>query len=334
MSTLKTTNLQHPSAAAPAVVLAADGSAAATLGSVNGGPLAGLRNVIINGGMLIDQRNSGAVQTFTNGAELAYCVDRWYAFCSGANVTGQPVLGANASKYRYLFTGAALTTNITFAQRIEAQNCGGLAGGPATLSVDLANSLLTSVTWTAYHPTSADQHGTRANPTRTQIATGTFTVNSTVSRYSTTINMPANAAWGIEIVFSVGAQTSGTWTIGDVQLEKGSVATPFENRPVGMELALCQRYYWRGQPCISFNYPAYAGSSVMGWPIVFPVELRVSPTLGSSLTGATYGGGGSFLNWSAQTKSAARFTLVTSGASTNVFVTFQPTNYLDASAEL
>jgi hypothetical protein len=45
-------------------------------------------------------------------------------------------------------------------------------------------------------------------------------------------------------LFTVGALTAGlTWTIGNVQLEKGSTATSFEYRPYGTGLALCQRYY-------------------------------------------------------------------------------------------
>ena len=51
----------------------------------------GMRNRIINGNMAIDQRNSGASQTFTAAAALAYSVDRWYGYCTGANVTGQRV---------------------------------------------------------------------------------------------------------------------------------------------------------------------------------------------------------------------------------------------------
>ena len=211
--------------------------------SLNGGPLAGMRNRIINGAMAIDQRNVGASQTFTSAAALAYSVDRWYGYCTGANVTGQQIAGATAGQFRYRFTGSASVTAIGFGQRIEQLNSADFASTTATLSVDLANSLLTTVTWTAFYATTADTFGTLASPTRTQIATGTFTVNSTVTRYSTNISVPAAATTGIEIVFTVGAQTSGTWTIGDVQLEPGTVATPFERRSIGQELALCQRYF-------------------------------------------------------------------------------------------
>jgi hypothetical protein len=209
----------------------------------SGGAIMGSKNKIINGAMAVDQRNAGASQTFTAAAALAYSVDRWYGYCTGANVTGQRVTGATAGQYRYQFTGAASVTAIGFGQRIETINSADLSGTTATLSVDLANSLLTTVTWTAYYANTADTFGTLASPTRTQIATGSFTVTSTVTRYSTQISVPAAATTGIEIVFTVGAQTSGTWTIGNVQLESGISATPFERRSYGQELALCRRYF-------------------------------------------------------------------------------------------
>ncbi len=247
--------------------------------SLNGGQIAGNRNRLINGSMMLDQRNAGASQTFTAGAALAYSVDRWYGYCTGANVTGQRVQGASAGLFRYRFTGAASVTAIGFGQRIEQLNCAALAGTTATLSVDLANSLLSTVTWTAFYANTANTFGTLASPTRTQIATGTFTVNSTVTRYSTQISIPSAATTGIEIVFTVGAQTSGTWTIGDVQLEPGSVATPFERRSYGVELALCQRYYWIGRAdTAGARYASGSGT----WNIrdlSFPVTMRATPAV-------------------------------------------------------
>jgi hypothetical protein len=213
-------------------------------------------NRIINGAMTIDQRNAGAAQTITAAAALAYTADRWYAYSTGANVTGQRITGSANNQFAYRFTGAASVTAIGFGQRIEAANSIDLAGSTATLGVDLANSLLTSVTWTAYYATTSDTFGTLASPTRTQISTGTFTVTSTLSRYSAQIFIPSAATTGIEIVFSVGAQTSGTWTIDNVQLEAGPLATPFERRLVGLELLLCQRYF------VSINGATGAGSEL------------------------------------------------------------------------
>lgn len=241
-----------------------------------------LRNRIINGGHAIDQRNSGAAQTITAAAALAYTVDRWYAYCTGANVTGQRVAGALTNTFRYQFTGAASVTAIGFAQRIESYNIADLAGSTVTLSVDLANSLLTTVTWTAYYANTQDAFGTLASPTRTQIATGTFTVNSTVTRYRTNISLPSGATSGVEIVFSVGAQTSGAWTIGNVQLEPGTVATPFEKLPYQQILAQCQRYYWQSEGGYSYFGGYQTGSGDMTFVIPLPVTMRATPTVGRS----------------------------------------------------
>jgi hypothetical protein len=160
----------------------------------------GMRNRLINGSMMIDQRNAGAAQTITAGAALVYTVDRWYAYSTGANVTGQQVAGANANLYRYRFTGAAGVTAIGFAQRIESMHSADLAGTVATLSVDLSNSVLTTVTWTASYANTTDTFGTLASPTKTLIASGTFTVTSTNANYATQISIPAAARTGIEIV--------------------------------------------------------------------------------------------------------------------------------------
>ena len=155
--------------------------------------------------------------------------------------------------------------------------------------MDLANSVLTTVTWTAYYATTADSFGTLASPTRTQIATGTFTVTSTITRYSASISVPAAATTGIEIVFSVGAQTSGTWTIGNVQLEAGTVATPLERRSHGLELALCQRYFFKTYDPNTPPGTVTTNGCTIGTAngatarptvnVFFPVSMRAAPTV-------------------------------------------------------
>ena len=256
----------------------------------NSGNELGIRNRLLNGRFAIDQRNNGSSQTFTAAAALAYSVDRWYGYCTGANVTGQRVAGTAPNDYNYRFTGAASVTKIGFSQRIEARNSQDMAGSTATFAVDLANSLLTSVTWTAWYANTADTFGTLASPTRTQIATGTFTVSSTLTRYSTNISIPAAATTGIEIELSVGAQTSGTWTIGRAQLELGANATAFEYRHYQQELSYCQRYYE-----IDGISPGY-GSFVVVTSIAgtypsrgFKVTKRVSPTMTIVMSSGTGG---------------------------------------------
>lgn len=237
----------------------------------------GFRNRIINGSMAIDQRNAGASQSFTAAAALAYCVDRWYGYCTGGNVTGQRVVGSGTSLFRYQFTGAASVTKIGFAQRIERANSIDLAGNTATLSVDMANSLLTTVNWTAWHANTNDTFGTLASPTRTQIATGSFTVTNTLARYSTAIAIPAGATTGIEVEFSVGAQTSGSWTIGEVQLEPGASQTMMERRPPNVELSACQRFFQKLGFTVQGSFPDVSSPSYVLW--MFKTDMRVTPTL-------------------------------------------------------
>jgi hypothetical protein len=241
--------------------------------------LAPSRNILINGAMAIDQRNAGSSQTITAGAVLAYTVDRWYAYSTGANATGQRVAGTAPNQFNYRFTGASSVSKIGFGQRIEAVNCQHLAGKTATLSVDLANSLLTTVSWVASYANTADTFGTLASPTKTQIATGTFTVSSTLTRFATSIAIPAGATTGIEIEFSVGSQISGTWTIGRVQLEDTPEQTTFEYRPVHQELFLCQRYYEFGYT-FAVSY-ASSGSAVQRCLYPFKVQKRASGPSGS-----------------------------------------------------
>ena len=244
------------------------------------------RNRIINGDMRIAQRATSttvtagtAVPTSSTGYPA---VDRFFVYSTGANVTVARVAGAGATQYRMQITGAASVTAVGIGQRIEQLNSFDLSGGNATLSVDLANSVLTTVTWKASYATTADTFGTIGTPTKTQIATGTFTVNSTVTNYTAQIAIPAAATTGIEILLTVGAQTSGTWTVGNLQLEAGSVASPFERVNYGIELLRCMRY------CQIFNvFPGsgfdsflsyFGGSNIMSSVKRLTVPMRTSPS--------------------------------------------------------
>lgn len=256
--------------------------------SGGGGGGGGVRNRLINGAFAIDQRNCSASRSIVAGAALLYTVDRWYAYCTGANVTGQQVAGAVANTYNYRFTGAGSVTGIGFGQRIEATNCADLAGTTAMLSVNLSNTLLSTVTWTAYYANTTDTFGTLASPSRTQIATGTFSVTSTLTRYNAQISIPIAATTGIEIVLSVGAQTSGTWTIGSVQLESGTAATTYEYRLTDQELSMCQRYFEKSYDLLTtpgtVTQNGSKGTSVnnTGYgitPCYFSTTKRVPPTV-------------------------------------------------------
>ena len=336
-ATLKCDTIQNASSATANITLDTAGNATVGGTLVMGSSF--LRNRLINGGMQLDQRNAGASQTITAAAALAYTVDRWYAYCTGANVTGQRVAhtGTTASPAQnaYQFTGAASVTAIGFGQRIEAVNSFDLAGQTATLSVNLANSVLTTVTWTAYYANTADTFGTLASPTVTQIATGTFTVSSTLTRYTTNISIPSAATTGIQILFTVGAQTSGTWTIGNVQLERGSVATPFERRQYGTELMLCQRYYsvLGGEVA---NDIIFGGYNIAGGGCYFtlslPAKMRTAPTCTKVGTWGVSNCGQPSIT--AASSNTICFVSVISATGAFNFQTANNTTYLTASAEL
>jgi hypothetical protein len=254
------------------------------------------RNRIINGDFTIAQRATSAtvaagtaVPTVSTGYP---CVDRWFVYSTGANVTAAQVAGSGTVQNRLQITGAASVTAVGVGQRIETNNSYDLNGKICTLSVDLANSVLTTVTWTASYANTSNTFGTIGTPTKTQIATGTFTVNSTVANYTTQITIPSAAVTGIEILFTVGAQTSGTWTIGNVQFEAGSAASPFEYLSYSTELALCQRYFEKSfnlETAPVQNVGALQGALVTGAyttsasailaTACFAVEKRVAPTV-------------------------------------------------------
>lgn len=252
----------------------------------------GYKNRLINGGMTVSQRATGATVvagTTVPTASTGYpCVDRWFVYSTGANVTANTVSGTGTVLNNLQITGAASVTAVGVGQRIEQRNSIDLAGSTCTLSVNMSNSLLTTVTWTASYANTADTFGTIGTATKTQIATGTFTVNSTLSQYSAQISVPAAATTGIEILFTVGAQTSGTWVIGQVQFEKGSQATAFDYRDYGRELMLCQRYF---ETTYNIGVAVGTASSAPGsittfpaayatyFPIAFKVPKRTTPTV-------------------------------------------------------
>jgi hypothetical protein len=275
MSTLKTTNLQNASASSPAIVLAADGSATANLSSVNGGPIAGSRNRIINGDMRIDQRNAGASVSVTDGT---YTVDRFKYVGSSSRITAQRSTSSLPVGFDYalLLTSVGANTPSSEAngiwQVIEANNVSDLAYGTA-------NAKTTTLSFWVRSSAAATYGGAIQNASLNRSYPFSYTINSTNTwEYKTiAITGDTSGTWnttgtsgGLTVVFSSGASsgfkgTANTWAGADyrdatgtsnlqatnaatlsitgVQLEPGTVATPFERRSYGQELALAQRYY-------------------------------------------------------------------------------------------
>ena len=306
MSTLKTTNLQNASAASPAFVLASDGSATANLSSVNGGPIAGSRNRIINGDMRIDQR--AAVVT-TNDS---YTVDRWQLgfATSGAVQSAQSGDAPTGFGNSLLFDVTTADTSIAageygvLTQYIEGLNTADLAWGTASAQTITLSFWVKSTTTGTYCVSFRNSGNSRS-----YVATYSVASANTWEYKTITVSGDTSGTWlgtngvGISIAFcfAVGSTfqtTAGSWQAGNflgtsaqtnllasaaneiritgVQLEPGSTATPFERRSYGQELALCQRYY---QKYLGVLLSGYNG---IGGPIYtmtfLPVEMRVTPT--------------------------------------------------------
>ena len=240
-----------------------------------GGPYVG-KNRIINGNMAVDQRNAGASQTFTAAAAVAYCVDRFYASCTGANITGQQVAGTAPYQYAYKFTGAASNTGTLFGQRIESLNIADLVSTTVVGQAQIASSTITTVTWTAYYANT-----TNTFSAKTSIATGTITINSTPTIYTFSFNAGSSAANGVAIEFTTGALVSAaTLQYSGVQLEAGTIATPYEFNQFQVQLAQCQRYYNKynftpNDPVANGN--AYTSSNAYG-VLPLTVSMRTSPS--------------------------------------------------------
>ena len=231
--------------------------------NLNGGPLAGFRNRIINGNFDIWQRgtsftasNYGADRWIHGRLGTTHTVSRQSFALGQTNVPNEPTYFC-----RTIVSSVAGSGNFSaLIQRIEGVRS--FAGQQVTVSfwakADASKSI--SVDFLQYF-------GTGGSPTpsldvgaigATKIAIGTtwqkITITASIPSISgKTIGTNNNDALDFYIWFdassvddartvSLGHQ-SGTFDIAQVQIERGPVATPFEQRPIGTELALCQRYY-------------------------------------------------------------------------------------------
>lgn len=237
------------------------------------------RNKLINGNMVIDQRNAGAAQNAL-GSGYTYLVDRWaYYGSAGGKFNSQQNAGsitppAGFVNYLGLTVASAVTVTTSdqyiLKQSIEGYNIADLNWGlstakPVTLSFWVYSSL------TGTFSVALKSSGNRSYVTTYTISSAnTWTqINLTVAGDTSTTWLSTNGV-GINIWWNLGAgstyttSSSNSWQSADyqnitgsvqvvgtsgatfyitgVQLEAGTTASPFEYRQYGTELALCQRY--------------------------------------------------------------------------------------------
>ena len=289
-------------------------------GSYGSGGFVGMKNRIINGAMMIDQRNAGASVTPT--VDGVYTLDRWQSQLSAASKfsvqkSSTAPAGFSSSMLITSLSAFSLLAGSYFrqAQVIEGFNVADLGWGTANAqSVTLSFRVRSSLTGTF--------GGAINNSAQNRSYPFTYTINSanTWEQKSVTITGDTSGTWNTDnsggVIVSLGlgvgstySGTAGAWAgatylsatgatsvvgtngatfyITGVQLEKGSTATSFDYRPYGTELALCQRYYWQDALQNVDSYAA-AGISTVNRR-THPVAMRVTPTI--TQTGAAFASG-------------------------------------------
>jgi len=288
-------------------------------GSADAGGLTG-RNLIINGQMTIDQRNSGSSVTPT--ADQTYVLDRFGAGLSVASkfsleqTTTVPVGFENSMKATVVSAYTPTSAQwFGFFHKVEGLNTAHLNFGTSdaktlTLSFwvrssvtgdygfSLANSAQNRAYPVLYNISAADtwEHKTITIAGDTS---GTWLTTNGIgfillwslgagSSYLQTAN-----AWGTGLGLGTTGQTNwitnaaATFYITGVQLEVGETATPFEHEDYGITLAKCQRYYVKEAGTIYGSQ--YSGSSGFVGLRSLPVTMRSSPTLSYSAVRTTSG---------------------------------------------
>ena len=286
--------------------------------SLGAGNASIMKNRIINGAMVIDQRNAGASVTPVNAG---YTLDRWFFSLSQASkLTCQQNAGSvtppvGFTNYLGVTSSSAYSVGASelfvLRQNIEGFNVADLGWGTANAKTITVSFWVRSSLTGTFGGTFRNSAGNRFYPFSYTITTAnTWEYETITIAGDTSGTWATNNTSGIELFFSLGSGstvsgTAGSWGstvyysatgatsvvgtsgatfyITGVQLEVGTSATGFEYRQYQQELALCQRYYAR------FN--ALASTTARVGTNSLPVPMRASPTVAATFdagTGATY----------------------------------------------
>jgi len=259
---------------------------ATTVTSLNGGPIAGTRNRIINGAMQVWQRAT----SFSNVGSI-YTVDRFASSITGGNVTVTQDTSAPTVQFRYSLK-LAPATNATYAecvmrQFIEQQNIDDFLGNTITGSAWVKCSKSTvKMRLTSFNVTGGGDQSITFSVTPntwTKISYTYTTAFGSATAWTSTANQ-AGAFLDIGFVDNTALTTADSLFITGVQLEPGTVATPFERRSYGAELALCQRYFYKTDKNFTLQgYGASAGVNNYA-DLTHPVTMRASPTASAAFS--------------------------------------------------
>lgn len=282
----------------------------ATLNGVNMTPYS-MKNRIINGAMLIDQRNAGASVTPTNNQ---YTVDRWAAELTQASKFTVQQVSGNANTTQGFQQSLRVTSSSAYSvlstdvfdikQQIEGYNIADLAWGTSgAKTVTLSFWVYSSLTGTFGGSITNDGSYSYA-------FSYTISAANTWEQKTVTIAGPTVGTWnstngtGLYVRFNLGCGSNylgtantwvasntvaptgstsivgtngATWYLVGVQFEVGSVASAFEWRPYGTEFMLCQRYYeTSANDIVQWNGNTTSGGQYQVCP-AFAVTKRAAP---------------------------------------------------------
>ena len=217
-------------------------------GKVDGSEIAsvnrGFKNYIINGNFDVWQRGTN-FSGLTNGT---YSADRWCVYDGVGNINYNVIRNAGIFTGGY---GASYTWNSGTGLRSIIQFIENVTRFKVGSSVTVSFEAYTSST--PYSINVGTQAVRGAWASATAVVSSPIALTNTKTKYSVTLSVPDWSSIGIDLAhledtklalkFDFAADTNGKdFIISNVQLEEGSVATPFENRPYGLELSLCRRY--------------------------------------------------------------------------------------------
>jgi hypothetical protein len=247
-------------------------------------PYVGRRNLIINGAMQVWQRG-------TSFSSAGYNADRWYLNVSGGTATVSRQSFAVEQEDVPFNPQYYLNLNVTTGN----DNCGIHYRHEGTHEFDNKTLTLSFYAKSSNARELTVQFQTIANSATEivnhTVTSSTFTPTSSWQRYTfelTAADMSGVSAYAgndcTRIMISQGSDTStSAWQldITGVQLEVGTVATPFEHRSYGEELQLCSRYFQRYEgEAQEWIYNEAPNANAKWWQVVFPNgEMRSNPAL-------------------------------------------------------